>query len=112
MLRHMNEIDLPEDNPIEVRYEKKTYQQVIVGELEKRIELREYKPEPTPLLVTDLSLASIIASGNMELLRPVGQISDTLLQAHDKVNNYAERIDNFAANNIVEPQIENDNGNI
>lgn len=112
MLRHMNEIDLAEENPIEVRYDKKTYQQVILGELEKRIELREYKPEPTPLLVTDLSLASIIASGNMELLRPVGQISDTLLQAHDKVNNYAERIDNFATNNIVEPQIENDNGNI
>lgn len=112
MLRHMNEIDLVDENPIEVRYDKKTYQQVIVGELEKRIELREYKPVPTPLLVTDLSLASIIASGNMELLRPVGQISDTLLQAHDKVNNYAERIDNFATNNIVEPQIENNDGNI
>lgn len=112
MLRHMNEIDLAEENPIEVRYDKKTYQQVIVGELEKRVELREYNPEPTPLLVTDLSLASIIASGNMELLRPVGQITDTLLQAHDKVNNYAERIDNFATNNIVEPQIENNDGNI
>lgn len=108
----MNEIDLAEENPIEVRYDKKTYQQVIVGELEKRIELREYKPEPTPLLVTDLSLSSIIASGNLELLRPVGQISDTLLQAHDKVNNYAERIDNFATNNIVEPQIDNNDGNI
>ena len=112
MLRHMNEIDLCDENPIEVRYDKKTYQQVITGELEKRIELREYHPEPTPLLVTDLSLASIIASGNMELLRPVGQISDTLLQAHDNVNNYAERIDNFASNNIVESQIENNDGNI
>ncbi len=112
MLRHMHEIDLQDENPIEVRHEKKTYQQVITGEFEKRIELREYKPEPTPLLVTDLSLASIIASGNMELLRPVGQISDTLLQAHDKVNNYADRIDNFAENNIVEPQINTENGNI
>lgn len=108
----MNQIDLAEENPIEVRYDKKTYQQVIVGELEKRIELREYNHEPTPLLVTDLSLSSIIASGNMELLRPVGQISDTLLQAHDKVNNYAERIDTFANNNIVEPQIDNNDGNI
>lgn len=108
----MNEIDLIDENPIEVRYDKKTYHQVVLGELEQRIELREYRPEPTPLLVTDLSLASIIASGNMELLRPVGQISDTMLQAHDKVNNYAERIDNFANNNIVEPQIENNDGNI
>ena len=112
MLRHMNEIDLQDENPIEVRHVKKTYEQVIVGELEKRIELREYKPEPTPLLVTDLSLASIIASGNMELLRPVGQISDTLIQAHDNVNKYSERIDNFAINNIVEPIIENIDGNI
>ena len=112
MLRHMNEIDLQEENPIEVRYDKKTYQQVITGELEKRIELREYHPEPNPLLVTDLSLASIIASGNMELLRPVGQISDTLLDAHDNVNNSAERIDTFAINNIVEPDNINDNGNI
>lgn len=108
----MNEIDLQDENPIEVRHVKKTYEQVIVGELEKRVELREYNPERTPLLVTDLSLASIIASGNMELLRPVGQISDTLLQAHDKVNNYAERIDNFANNNVVEPIIENNDGNI
>lgn len=112
MLRHMNEIDLQDEYPIEVRHVKKTYEQVIVGELEKRIELREYNPEPTPLLVTDLSLASIIASGNMEMLRPVGQISDTLLQAHDNVNKYSERIDNFATNNIVEPQIENNDGNI
>lgn len=112
MLRHMNEIDLSSSNPIEVEFEKKTYQQVIIGDLNPKVELRDYHPEPTPLLVTDLSLASIIASGNMELLRPTGQISDTLLQAHDKVNNYAERIDNFATNNIVEPQIENDNGNI
>lgn len=108
----MNEIDLQDEYPIEVRHVKKTYEQVIVGELEKRIELREYNPEPTPLLVTDLSLASIIASGNMEMLRPVGQISDTLLQAHDNVNKYSERIDNFATNNIVEPQIENNDGNI
>lgn len=108
----MNEIDLCSANPIEVEFEKKTYQQVLVGELEKRVELQEFHPEPTPLLVTDLSLASIIASGNMELLRPVGQIPDTLLQAHDKVNNIAERIDTFAENNIVEPQIENNDGNI
>lgn len=108
----MNEIDLCSAHPIEVEYEKKTYQQVVVGELEKRVELHEYHPEPTPLLVTDLSLASIIASGNMELLRPVGQIPDSLLQAHDKVNNIAERIDIFAENNIVEPQIENNDGNI
>lgn len=112
MLRHMNEIDLQDENPIEVRHVKKTYEQVIVGELEKRVELREYKPEPSALLVTDLSLVSILASGNTELLRPVGQISDTLLQANDKVNHYAERIDNFANNNIVEPQIENNDGNI
>ena len=112
MLRHMNEIDLVDENPIEVRHAKKTYQQVIVGDLDRKVEMREYKPEPTPLLVTDLSLASIIASGNMELLRPVGQISDTLLQAHDKVNNIAERIDVFAENNIVEPQINTENGNI
>lgn len=112
MLRHMNEIDLVDDNPIEVRHVKKTYMQVIVGELNRKVELQEYNPEPTPLLVTDLSLASIIASGNFELLRPVGQISDTLLQAHDKVNNYAERIDTFANNNIVEPMNETENGNI
>lgn len=108
----MYEIDLQDENPIEVRHVKKTYQQVIVGELEKRIELREYKPEPSLLLVTDLSLASIIASGNMEMLRPVGQISDTLLQAHDNVNHSAERIDNFVINNIVEPQNEINDGNI
>lgn len=108
----MNEIDLIDENPIEVRHIKKTYQQVIVGDLNRKVELCEYKPEPNPLLVTDLSLSSIIASGNLELLRPVGQISDTLLQAHDKVNNIAERIDTFAENNIVEPQIETENGNI
>lgn len=108
----MNEIDIADDNPIEVNHIKKTYQQVIIGDLEKRIELREFKPEPTPLLVTDLSLSSIIASGNFEMLRPVGQISDSLLVAHDKVNNYADRIDNFANNNILESQIEPNNGNI
>lgn len=108
----MNEIDLVEEHPIEVEYVKKTYQQVIVGDLNPKVEFREYHPEPSLLRVTDLSLASIIASGNLELLRPVGQISDTLLQAHDKVSNIADRIDNFAINNIVEPQITNDNGNI
>lgn len=112
MLRHMNEIDLADENPIEVRHIKKTYQQVIVGELDCKVEIREYKPEPNPLLVTDLSLQSIIASGNFELLRPVGPISDTLLHAHDNVNNIAERIDVFAENNIVEPQINTENGNI
>lgn len=112
MFRHMNEIDLIDENPIEVRHVKKTYQQVITGELDKRIELREYNPEPSLLLVTDLSLASIIASGNMELLHPVGQIPDTLLQANDKVNHYAERIENFANNNIVEPLNENNDGNL
>lgn len=108
----MNEIDLVDENPIEVRHTKKTYQQVIVGDFERKVELREYKPEPNPLLVTDLSIESIISSGNLELLRPVGQIPDTLLQAHDKVNNIADRIDVFADNNMVEPQIETDNGNI
>lgn len=108
----MNEIDLQDENPIEVRHVKKTYQQVIVGELNRKIELQEFIPEPTPLLVTDLSLSSLIASGNLELLRPVGQIPDSLLQAHDKVNNIAERIDSFAENNIVEPLNETENGNI
>lgn len=108
----MNEIDLVDENPIEVRHVKKTFQQVIVGELNRKVELCEYKPEPNPMLVTDFSLSSIIASGNLELLRPVGQIPDSLLQAHDKVNNIAERIDAFAENNIVETINENDNGNI
>lgn len=108
----MNEIDLSTENSNEVEFEKKTYVQVVVGDLEPKIELVEYHSEPNALLVTDLSLASLIASGNMELLRPVGQISDTLLQAHDKVNDTAERIDIFAQNNIVEPQTINDNGNI
>ena len=108
----MNEIDLCSANPCEVEYEKKTYCQVLVGDLDPKVELVEYHPEPTPLLVTDLSLASLIASGNMDLLRPVGQISDTLLQAHDKVHDTAERIDIFAQNNIVEPLTNNDNGNI
>ncbi len=108
----MNEIDLCSDNPSEVEYEKKTYCQVIVGDLEPKVELVEYHPEPNPLLVTDLSLASLIASGNTELLRPVGQISDSLLQAHDKVHDIAERIDTFAENNIVESQTINENGNI
>lgn len=112
MFRHMNEIDLCNGNPIEVEFEKKTYQQVIVGEMNPKVELREYHPEPTPLLVTDLSLASIIASGNLELLRPVGQISDTLLMAHDKVNKIADSLDNFANNYIVEPQTIVENGNI
>lgn len=108
----MNEIDLCSAHPIEVEFEKKTYQQVIMGELQPRVELCEYHPETTPLLVTDLSLASIIASGNLELLRPVGQISDSLLHAHDKVNNIADRIDNFVDNVIVEPQTTVENGNI
>ena len=112
MLRHMNEIDLSTENSNEVEFEKKTYVQVVVGDLEPKVELVEYHPEPNALLVTDLSLASLIASGNMELLRPVGQISDTLLQAHDKVHDTAERIDIFAQTNIVEPQTIDENGNI
>ena len=108
----MNEIDLSTDYSNEVEFEKKTYVQVVVGDLEPKVELVEYHPEPNALLVTDLSLASLIASGNMELLRPVGQISDTLLQAHDKVHDTAERIDIFAQTNIVESQTINDNGNI
>lgn len=112
MLRHMNEIDHFEGTPIEVEYVKPTFQQVITGELNPKVELREYHPEPTTLLVTDLSLSSIILSGNMELLRPVGQISDTLLQAHDNVNNIADRIGTFADNFIVESQTTDENGNI
>lgn len=112
MLRHMNEIDHIDGIAIEFEYEKKTYQQVMVGDINPKIELREYHPEPSPLLVTDLSLASLIASGNMELLRPSGQINDTLLQAHDKVNTVADRLDNFADKFIVEPQTSNENGNV
>lgn len=112
MLRHMNEIDLIDENPIEVEHVKKTFVQVITGELEKRVEIIEYKPQLNPLLVTDLSLVSIIASGNMELLRPVGQISDTLLQAHDNVNNAADKIENFVNHNFVSPQNNKEDGNI
>lgn len=108
----MNEIDLMDENPIEVRHNKKTYHQVITGELEKKVELCEYHPEPSLLLVTDLSLSAIIASGNMELLRPVGQISDSILDAHDKTFNTADRIENFVNNNTVEPENNIENGNI
>ncbi len=108
----MNEIDLCNENLNEVEFEKKTYCQVVVGDLEPKVELVEYHPESTPLLVTDLSLASLIASGNLELLRPVGQISDTPLQAHDNVHNIADNIDKFVENNIVEPQSIDENGNI
>lgn len=107
MLRHMNEIDLCTVNSNEVEFEKKTYAQVIVGDIEPKVELVEYHPEPNPLLVTDLSLASLLASGNVEMLRPIGHISDTLLQAHDKVYDTVERIDIFSQNNIVESQINN-----
>ena len=102
--RHMCDIDVCDDTTYYPRFRKRTYQQVIVGDLEPKVEIREYKDEPSGLLITDLSLRSIIASGNTELLRPVGPISDTLLMANDNVNYIADRIDNFAENNIVEQQ--------
>lgn len=100
--RHMFEIDSLDDDKVYERFKKKTYRQVIVGDIDPKIEYVEQTDEPSGLLITDLSLRSIIASGNLELLRPVGQISDTLLMANDKVINNADRIDTFAENNIVE----------
>lgn len=99
----MCDIDLPDDDKVYSKFKKKTYKQVILGDIEPKVEYVEDTDEPSGLLITDLSLRSIIASGNLELLHPVGQISDTLLMANDKVNNIADRIDNFAENNIVEP---------
>lgn len=81
----MNEIDVsfpePETYP---KITRKTYEQVIVGDFEPIIELREVVPTINPLTILDLSLRSIIASGNMDLLRPTGTITDTRLSAQDK----------------------------
>lgn len=109
--RHMCDIDVCDDTTNYPRFRKITYQQIIVGDLDPKVEIREVLPEPSGLLITDLSLRSIIASGNTELLRPVGSISDTLLMANDKVNNIADRIDNFAENNIVEETISTNDNN-
>lgn len=104
-MKHAMQIDCEGrvSRPVGERYVPKTYKQVIVGEVEKRVELIEDPCEPSPFAYTDFSLGSIIASGNLDLLNPVGTISDTALTSREKIEGAVEGIGFMESQIPVEP---------
>lgn len=82
-----------------VRHHKPTLRHEIFG---NSILINEQSEEKSPFLYTDFSLKTIIESGNLSLLNPVGNILDTNLVAHDNVMSNSDKIDNYINNNITE----------
>lgn len=81
-----------------VRHHKPTLRHETIGD---SILINEQSDEKSPFLFTDFSIKTIIESGNLNLLNPVGNILDNNLVAHDKVFSSSDKIDNFI-NNITE----------
>lgn len=83
-----------------VRHHKPTLKHVAVSETQIAIE--EVKDEPSLFNYRDFSVRTILESGNLDLLKGVGTIPDSLLTAHDKVFSTSDSIDNFVNNNLIE----------
>lgn len=95
---HISEFAKTDDCNL-VRHHKPTLRHEIIGD---SILINEQSDEKSPFLYTDFSLKSIIESGNLNLLNPVGNILDSNLVANDKVISNSDKIDNFINNYITE----------
>lgn len=96
-IKHVMQIDYEGRSPqvTSPRHEKNTYKQVFVGGSSKKIETVLVTDFSSPFSYDDFSLSSIIESGNVDLLNPVGQIYDSNLSANDNILNAFNSIENI-----------------
>lgn len=100
-IKHCMQIDYEGRVPRERSevFTKTTYHHIQVGEVEKKLEQLELKDEESPFLYSDFSLSSLIASGNVDLLNPVGTINDNLLNATDNMEHVAQQLSSIETYN-------------
>lgn len=82
-----------------VHHHKPTLKHVAISETQIAIE--EVNEDNSSFNFRDFSVRSLLESGNLDLLKGVGTIPNSSLEAHDNVYSTADLIDNYVNNNFI-----------